>query len=259
MVNSKSYRVKLYQGLHLFFQTFLVLLIIAVMIIWALLLASVAQNGIQRSVLHPSHDNTLIALNDTENRNAQSNGNVPNWGERNYSSSIKVCQITNLAIPELFAFIGLLSVISSDVYWSAISGLGLFVFWILDHQRVPGLLFSWTASNSFEVFLIIGHALHLITWSFLLLHGGLLTLRWRLQKHKLARSLLRRPPPLSLPVYCQYGPNFSGHYLATGQSPSNRAFAPPYYDSANVFPPPPPPPTFEAIQIRSTRATSNVN
>ncbi len=251
MAFCKSYQLKCYKGLRtflrLFLQSILVLFLFLLMIIWSLLLITIVQNRKSVQSIFSSSENTLIALPTDLNSSRQNN--------HSYTSSDnefpkQVLYITNLAIPLFFCFIGLIAVILSDIYWIAISGVALFVFWILEHQRSP-LLFTRATTTSTQVLLVVGHALHLVTWSFLLLYGGLLSLMWRLkQLPKLPQPLLPRVQPS--PFYCQYGGNYCA-YLTTDQPPSSFADAPPYYDTF------PPPPTFETIQVRSTRATSNIN
>lgn len=243
MAHCKSYRLKCYNGLRtslrLFFQSFIVLLLLLLMIIWSLLLITVVQN--RKSVLSIP-ENILITFPAYLNLSAQNNHSYTLSGSE---ASRQVFYITNLAIPLLFCFIGLIAVILSDIYWSAVSGMVLFVFWILEHQRSP-LLFTWTTTTTTQILQVVGHALHLVTWSFLLLYGGLLTLMWRLkQLPQLPQPLPRFQPS---PIYCQYGGNYCA-YLSTDQPLSSFADAPPYYDTF------PPPPTFETIQVRSTRAS----
>lgn len=226
----------------MFFQSLLVLFLLALMVIWSLLLITVTQNRNSAQLIFSSFDNNLIALADY-NLSAQNNySNKLNRSE----AEKQVFYITNFAIPLFFCFVSFIAVIFSDIYWSAISGLVLFVFWILDHQRFPMLFVSSTSTSS-QVLLFVGHVLHLVTWSFLLLYGGLLTLMWRWKQEKLSQPLTRLEP---LPIYYQYSSNYCA-YPSINQSQSNFAEAPPYYDTF------PPPPTFE-IQTRSTRATSNV-
>lgn len=247
MAHFKLYRLKCYNGLRtffrIFFQSFLVLLLLSLMVIWSLLLITVTQNRNSDHLIFSSSDNTLIAL-------AEYNSSAQN----NYSSKLssseaqkQVFHITNLAIPLLFCFIGFIAVIFSDIYWSATSGLVLFVFWILDHQLFP-MLFVWSTTTFSQGLLFVGHVLHLVTWSLLLLYGGVLTLLWRLKQEKLPQPLARLEPS---PIYYQYGSNYCA-YPSLNQSQSNFAEAPPYYDTF------PPPPTFETIHVRSTRAASNV-
>ena len=249
MTPTKSYRVKFYRGLRMFFQTFLLIIIFAVMVIWALLLVDVSQERSSFIATNTPLDNSLIALLQSNQSTFLSESAA--FVLQSDPTRTKVFQITNLAIPELFAFIGLLAVILSDIYWSAVSGLVLFVFWILNHQRFP-TLFDSNTYNPSQMLMVVGHALHLVMWSLLLVYASFIMLVLRLKKHK---AQLRPDGPQQSPVYCQYGSNYCG-YLAPSHLPANSNFthAPPYYDTF-----PPPPPTFETIQIRSARVPSNVN
>lgn len=237
MASSKAYRAKLCRVVQLGFQLFIVLLLVVLIVIWALLLANISQNQvfnsfsearlIQACFAIPRHI-ADVSLNGTE------------------LTADKVFAITNLAIPELFALIALLAVALNDIYWCATTGLVLFVFWILDHQRYPSL-FGRQPENSFQVLLLTAHALHLACWVLLLMCGGLVALQWRLSN----RISSQPESALTMPAPCHFG-NYCG-YLSPGLLPVRMPDAPPYYDMT------PPTSTFESNQLRSSRAMSDAN
>ena len=234
-VSGKFYRNKLSQILQYFFQFFLVLLLLVLMVTWGLLLADITQNG--NFARNSLVSNTF-------------NSNLSDISPKDPAGTF-VLAITNIAIPELFVLIALLAVILKDIYWCAISGLILFVFWILNHQRYPNM-FGWNTSNSLQVLVLVAHSCHLIAWTLLLIYGGLVAMQWRIHYNnniKLIQAHFFQSPMISLPSPPQFN-TYCG-YLSPSQLTTNRTHltmdAPPCYDISL-----PPQSTLQTTQICST-------
>ena len=137
----------------------LVVIIIGTMVIWAIQLA-----------------HTLNSWPDTSDDSSHGINGTRLQRYELLRQKLKVFYITNTCIPELFAIIAVIGVLSSSKYWSLACGLVLAIFWINDHQRDPTLFYYGTPLQ------ISCHALHLSIWTLLLLFGSLQHTSWRSSK-----------------------------------------------------------------------------
>lgn len=167
-----------YRWLHYLVQTIMLLLIMTEMIIWSVVLVNLIH---EINVLQGKHNLTSadeLLVNVSPNNLTLSIGLT--W------RNIRILLITNILFPEFFAFVAVLAVSGRSFYWCLVSGNGLFILWLFDHQRYPSL-YSAPIVNSFQSLFVTGHVLHLIIWILVLLYGGALFTRANWKRNKLAR------------------------------------------------------------------------
>ncbi|KAI2799984.1 hypothetical protein BLOT_012195 [Blomia tropicalis] len=247
----KNDRNRLHNGIHLFFQLILSLTLLFLIINWTFLLTIAAQNIVFISTAKTT-SSTSSSIKTESNINITNNSlfMVAN-------DSLKILQITTIAIPELFAVIALMSVLLADIYGCTVSGLVLFVLWMNEHQQRPMLLGWNSVTNTIQALTIIGHALHLVTWCLLLAYGAILASERRIRDRQIVRAMLTPRSScveLNPGSFCPYG-NYCGYMPSTQSTTTSQRVAtmsmsnvPPYYEHSPPLPPPPMP-TFETIQI----------
>lgn len=160
--------------LHYLYQAILLVLIFTAMVMWSVVLVNLVHfiDTIQ-SRLNLTNEMQLSLAN---------NKLSVHFDWRN----VKIMLISNLLLPEVFAAIAVVAVSVRSQFWCTISALGLFILWLLDHQRYPALA-SIPAANAFQSLYITGHVLHLLIWILLLLYSSLLAIRFESKVSYLAR------------------------------------------------------------------------